>query len=186
MPEVHVHVCLRPTGTVIGLKANLTNTGNVRLREVTWVPNWGSGSAVWSSNCTLDPTGATPATIASASEEVPVGQTLLCSGTFTFTQDVMELGAVKHFTATVGTKATDALVVIAAPTASATLVDVDVLIDPRLVVDVLETDCLIPYRAGKSHAHLSPCCQKPCAAAARDPCHSLWPCAADCCTWTCS
>lgn len=132
------------------MKATLTNTGNVRLRQVTWVPSWGSGSAIWDSNCTLDTLGANPAAAAAPSAEVPVGKTLICSGTFTFTQDVMEQGAVKQLTATANTKATDAIVSIAAPTGPTTLVNVSVLINPKLVVDVLDTDCLIPYRAGGS------------------------------------
>lgn len=80
--------------------------------------------------------------------DVPVGQALLCSGRFTFTQDIMEEGPVKQLTATVNTKATDTLVAIPAPAGVTTQVGVPVSIAPRMNVDVLDTGCIKPYRAG--------------------------------------
>lgn len=138
--------------TVITVKASLVNTGNVRLRQVAWSPSWGVGAAVWDLGCTLDATGATsPAAAISPTVDVPVGQVLLCSGSFTFTQGIMEEGPVKQLTATVNTKATDALVAIKAPAGAATQVDVPVSIAPRMTVDVLDTGCIKPYRAGALH-----------------------------------
>jgi hypothetical protein len=139
--------------TVVNVKASLVNTGNVRLRQVTWSPSWGVGGAVWNSGCTLGTTGAgSLAAAGSPTVDVPVGNELLCSGSFTFTQAIMEEGAVKQLTATVSTKATDALVAIPAPVGASTQVDVPVTIAPRMTVDVLDTGCLKPYRAGeKAH-----------------------------------
>ena len=80
--------------------------------------------------------------------DVPVGQELVCTGTFNMTQDVMEEGASKQLTATIGAKVTDALVAVSPPGGSVTSVAVPVIVRPELVIDVLDTDCIKPFRAG--------------------------------------
>lgn len=119
----------------------------MRLRQVTWSPSWVAAASAWSS-CTLGPTGAT-GTVSTYNADVPIGQDLICTGSFNMTQDVMEEGAAKQLTATVAVKVTDALQALALPGGSVTAVTVPVTVNPQLVIDVLETDCIKPFRAGK-------------------------------------
>lgn len=150
--DTHHLLCCVFAETTINLKATLASTGNVKLRNVVWSPSWGTGSAVWTA-CTLDvPAAGTPAAAPNgvATNEIPVGQQLVCTGTYTFTQAIMEEGAVKRLTANVSLKVTDALVMQPLPGNAVTNVDVNVDINPRLTVEVFDTaDCIKPYRAGK-------------------------------------
>jgi hypothetical protein len=133
--------------TAINLKGTLVNTGNVKLRQVAWNLDWAAVASTWgASSCTIGPTGAG---VTSAADEIPVGEEMVCTGTFEFTQDVMEQGATKRLTSGVGFKVTDALAALA-PAAAATQLDITVVINPKMTVDLLDNaDCFKPYRAGE-------------------------------------
>jgi hypothetical protein len=141
--------CLQvPTGTVIDLKGKLVNTGNVKLRAVAWNLGWAAGATTWGAGCTIGPTGG--AAVTSTDVEIPVGAEMVCTGTFTFTQDVMEQGASKRLTSGVGLKVTDALDALS-PVVTATQLDITVVITPRMTVNLLDNaDCVKPYRAGEA------------------------------------
>lgn len=135
-----------PAATIVSVKATLENTGNVRLRSPAWTTSWVSAASAWDSGCSLGVTG-TEAT-ASPNDDVPVGQKLVCNGTFAINQTVMEEGVSKALTASVSVKATDSLVAIPLPGGSVTTVSIPIQVTPNMTVDVLDTDCIKPYRAG--------------------------------------
>lgn len=136
--------CNCVTGTIIGLKAKLVNTGNVRLRQTAWNTEWVTPASAWS-NCTVGVINAADPAAAISTVDVPVGQELICTGEFNMTQDVMEEGHIKQLAASVGVKVTDA---VSSLQSSRLVIAVPVEIYPELTVDVLDTDCVKPFRAG--------------------------------------
>jgi len=137
-------VCNCVSGTIISLKAKLVNTGNVRLRQTTWNTEWATPASAWS-NCTVGVINATDPAAAVSTVDVAVGQELICTGEFNMTQSVMEEGHIKQLAASVGVTVTDA---VSSLQSSRLVIAVPVEIYPELTVDVLDTDCIKPFRAG--------------------------------------
>jgi hypothetical protein len=135
-----------PAVTTVSVNATLVNTGNVRLRNLAWTTSWISAASAWDLGCSLGPTGTE--TPVSSTAEVPVGEEMVCAGTFAVTQAVMEEGLSKALTASVSVKATDSLAAVPLPAGSVTTLSIPIQVTPNMTVDVLDTDCLKPYRAG--------------------------------------
>jgi hypothetical protein len=147
-PLMHFLQTLVHAETTVNLQAKLTNTGNVKLRTLAWTPSWGSGSVVWAS-CTLgDTTPPSPTGVDVTTAEVPVGQELICIGSYTVTQAIMEEGATKRLTANIALKVTDVNATLALPANEGTFVDIPVTITPRLTITISDVDCIKPFRAG--------------------------------------
>lgn len=141
-----VCVACMPAVTTVSVNATLVNTGNVRLRNLAWTTSWISAASAWDSGCQLGPTGTEAS--ASSTAEVPVGEQLVCAGTFAINQTIMEEGLSKAMTSSVSVKATDSLVAVPLPGGSVTTVSIPIKVTPNMTVDALDTDCIKPYRAG--------------------------------------
>jgi hypothetical protein len=134
--------CLR-AATIVSVKATVVNTGNVRLRNLAWTTSWVSAVSAWS-GCLLGMAGF-ETTAPTSTTEVPVNEQLICAGTFAINQTVMEEGLSKAMTSSVSVKATDSLVALALQQGT---VSIPINVNPNMTVDVLDNDCLKPYRAG--------------------------------------
>lgn len=139
-----------PAATTVSVSATLVNTGNVRLRSLAWTTSWAPAASAWNNGttgCLLGTTGTEAS--ASPTAEVPVGQQLICWGTYAITQDVMEEGVSKVMNASVSVQATDSLVAVPLQAGVVTTVSIPIDINPNMTVDVLDTDCIKPFRAGE-------------------------------------
>lgn len=134
-------------GDMVHLSLTAANAGNINLYNVTFgIP------ALGTLNCVNGSDGSTP--VALPAEVVPVGQHLMCSGSFNFSQDALEAGG-KVFTATgfANGLATSSNQVLVTAVAS-----------PSLAVDVDAPNCIKPSRMRKQQhifqrigMHPSPC-----------------------------
>lgn len=128
-------------GTVVSLSVTASNPGNVHLRNVTLdVPGLGPLS------CVNGADGITPVALPA---DVLVDSHVVCTGSFEFSQDVLEAGD-KTFTAS-GTAAD------LADAATSSAVMITVASSPALAVDVDAPNCTKPSRMRKSMTCMHPC-----------------------------
>lgn len=73
-------------GSAVRLVATITNTGNLRLRGVTWTSPWGSPQPPHAP-CMLQGPGFQPWVNGS---DIDVGQWVMCSGLYTLTDDDLQ------------------------------------------------------------------------------------------------
>jgi hypothetical protein len=139
---------LLPADTHIMLHWQVANTGNTRLRALIVTPSWAATEvAATASTCTYAaPDTAVAYTLGT---DVAVGKTVVCSMQFLFTQDELELGAMKQLSITAAATATDTPVAVTIDTPPAA-VNIPVTIDPSMTVNVDGTSCTMPYKAGNA------------------------------------
>jgi hypothetical protein len=114
-PEPPLACCVfhTPAGTTIQLQAQVVNTGNTDLHGVQLSePNVSSWVCKSGSSSTTDSTVSTSGTAFTAPGSIPHGHKLVCLGTYTFTQEELDIDqSSKVFTPAVATTTTPAVVV---------------------------------------------------------------------------